>query len=94
MTKKSIINFLKAHKNEITTRFQVSKIGLFGSYVNNKQTNDSDIDILVSMPSEFDLYYDLKDYLETAFQKNVDLGIENNLRELIKSNVTKEVLYV
>ena len=94
MTKNHIIKFLSSHKTEIQARFKVSKIGLFGSYATNKNTDDSDIDILVSMPSDFDLYYDLKLYLETAFHKKIDLGLEKNLRELIKKNINNEVLYV
>ncbi|MCK5529483.1 MAG: nucleotidyltransferase domain-containing protein [Kiritimatiellae bacterium] len=94
MTKNRIINFLSSHKREIESRFKVSKIGLFGSYATNEHTNSSDIDIIVSMPSDFDLYYDLKNYLETAFNKSVDLGLEKNLRELVRRHIKNEVLYV
>lgn len=94
MTKNHIINFLSSHKKEIETRFQVSKIGLFGSYATNGQTDNSDVDIIVSMPSDFDLYYDLKQYLEIELNKKVDLGLEKNIRELVKRNIKNEVLYV
>lgn len=93
MTKQHIMNFLTSHKKEIMKQFKVTKIGLFGSYSTNRQTEKSDIDILVSMPSDFDLYYDLKTYLEEKLNSRVDLGLEKNLRELVKRNITNEVLY-
>jgi predicted nucleotidyltransferase len=94
MLQNNIIDFLTSHKKEIKSKFRVSKIGLFGSYAHDRQTDDSDIDILVSMPSDFDLYYDLKEYLESRLHKTVDLGIEKNLRELVKRRVKEEVIYV
>ncbi len=94
MLQNNIIDFLISHKKEIEAKFSVSKIGLFGSYALNRQTEDSDVDILVSMPSDFDLYYDLKEYLESRLHKTVDLGIEKNLRELVRRRIQGEVIYV
>ncbi len=39
---KKIVLFLK--------RYRVDKIGIFGSYVRNKVTPESDIDILINFP--------------------------------------------
>ena len=75
-------------------RFDVSRIGLFGSYATGTNTIDSDIDIIVSMPSDFDKFYDLKDFLETNLNHEVDLGLEKNMRVLIREQVEKEVIYV
>ncbi len=94
MDRDEILDFLGTHKSEITAKFQVSRIGLFGSYAINQQTEESDIDLVVSMPSDFDLYYDLKEYLEEQLHKTVDLGLEKNIRELVKRNIEDEVLYV
>ena len=68
MNKTLIINFLKQNKEMIETKYQVKQIGLFGSYVKELETDESDIDILVDMPSSFDNYYDLKEFLETNLQ--------------------------
>ena len=94
MTKKYILEFLKEHKEELRKNFQVEKIGLFGSYARDNASEDSDIDILVEMPSSFDKFFDLKYFLEDAFGKNVDLGKIKNLRLLIKKYVDKEIIYV
>ena len=45
------------------------------------------MDINVDMPSGFDLYYDLKEFLEKTFQKEVDFGLSIDMRSFIKSKV-------
>ncbi len=75
-------------------KFQVKKIGLFGSFAKEKAHSKSDIDIIVDMPSNFDLYYDLKYYLEEAFKKEVDLGLEKNIRAYIKDKIRNKIIYV
>lgn len=94
MTRDEILNFLKNHKEVLRQEFKVSRIGLFGSYATGTQTDESDIDVLVSMPSDFDLYYDLKEYLESNLHKTVDLGFEKTIRPLIRSHIQSEIFYV
>lgn len=94
VNKQYILSFLLEHKQLLHTKYKVVKIGLFGSYVKNQETEESDIDILVDMPSNFDLYYDLKEFLESAFNKSIDLGLEKNIRSLIKEKIDKEIIYV
>lgn len=93
MNKEFIIAFLKKHKHYFEQTYHVKRIGLFGSYVKNRQTHQSDIDILVDMPSSFDNYYELKEFLEEHFQKNVDLGLIHTIREHLKEDIHKEVIY-
>ena len=94
MNRNEIIDFLKKNKSFLQERFDVSRIGLFGSYATGTNTIDSDIDIIVSMPSDFDKFYDLKDFLETNLNHEVDLGLEKNMRVLIREQLKKEVIYV
>ena len=94
VNKQSILAFLLEHKQLLHSKYKVVKIGLFGSYAKNKETQKSDIDIIVDMPSNFDLYYDLKEFLEDAFDKKIDLGLEKNIRGLIKDKIAKEIIYV
>jgi predicted nucleotidyltransferase len=91
--KDDIIEFLRTHKGYLKERFEVNKIGLFGSYVHNAQTDSSDIDILVDMPSNYANYFELKAYLEKHFSKPVDLGLEKNFRLLVKARIEDEVIY-
>ena len=94
MTKEYILNFLKTNKQLLNDKYNVTKIGLFGSYATDQATDFSDIDLVVSMPSEFDLYYDLKEFLEAQFKKNFDLGMEKSIRPFIKESIKKDIIYV
>ncbi len=94
MNKESILAFLKQHKQLFVEKYHVKTIGLFGSYATEHQTDKSDIDILVDMPSSFDLYYDLKEFLEQSFKKSVDLGLKHNVRSFMKEKIDKEIIYV
>jgi predicted nucleotidyltransferase len=94
MTKSYILHFLNENKSFLKQQYQVNSIGLFGSFARDEHDENSDIDIVVDMPSSFDAYYDLKYFLEDAFNKRVDLGLKNSLRKLIESEIEKEIIYV
>lgn len=94
INKNIILNFLKEHKHELVNKYSIKKIALFGSYARGEEKSSSDIDILVDMPSDFDNYYDLKEYLEENFNKSVDLGLEKNIREIVRNSINKDIVYV
>ena len=92
--KQMILAFLKENRAMLQEKYQIKKIGLFGSYAKGEETSESDIDILVDMPSSFDLYYDLKEFLEKSFGKSIDLGMEKSIRKLIRSKIEEDIVYV
>ena len=47
MTQKYILDFLPTHKQELKTKFSITKIGLFGSYATDTVNKESDIDIAI-----------------------------------------------
>lgn len=94
MDRDGILGFLASNKELLATRYHVDRIGLFGSYARNEQTTDSDVDLVVDMPPSFDGYYDLKEFLESGMQTRVDLGLEKNLRSLVRERIIDEVIYV
>ncbi len=94
LNKEYILNYLREHKDEFKSKYQVNKIGLFGSYVNDSATQYSDIDLIVDMPSSFKNYYALKNSLESHFNKKVDLGMLHTIRTFIKNRIEKDILYV
>jgi len=97
MSTEAIKEQIKKNKSEISKRFHVKEIGLFGSYVRNEQTKRSDLDILVDFakPIGWDVV-DLQEYMQELLGVKVDLvlkkGIVRNKRlwKLIKD----EVVYV
>lgn len=94
MTKDTILTFLKENKKFLQERYKVTKIALFGSYSRDDADEESDIDLLVEMPSSFDLYYDFKEFLENKLKKKVDIGFEKNLRPFIKESIKEDIIYV
>jgi predicted nucleotidyltransferase len=78
----------------ILRRHGVAKAFVFGSYARGEENEKSDVDLLIEYPSGsrktlFDLA-GLKDELEEALQKKVDLVTEKALSPFIKSAVLKE----
>ena len=94
MTQDIIINYLTEHKEQFKKDFGITKIGLFGSYARNEAKNDSDIDILKDLTDIYEKKSLLKEIMEKAFNKNVDIAREKYLKPLVKDEVLKEVKYV
>jgi predicted nucleotidyltransferase len=94
-TKEEILSILKRLKNEIHSKYKVKNIGLFGSYVNNMQKEKSDIDLLVEFDDEADLlhFMGLTLFLERYFDKNIDLVSKFALKEELREDILKEVIY-
>jgi len=88
-----LLRLLKHSFQEIQ-KFGVKRIGLFGSCVRGEAGHGSDIDVLVefSQPS-FDNYMELKFFLEALFGREVDLVLADSLKEQIKPDVMREVVY-
>jgi predicted nucleotidyltransferase len=95
MTKDDILNELSKNKSYIEQHFEVDKIGLFGSYAKDKQTEDSDIDIYVEFKHKtFDNLAGLWNYLEELYHKKIDLFHKHkNNNKIIISNIQKDVIY-
>lgn len=90
----NILNVLKSHKKEIKTKYDVKRIGIFGSYAKGLQNEESDVDILVEFEKpSFDNFMELSFYLEDLFHKKVDLLTPNSLSPFMKTSVEKEVVW-
>ncbi|NWF66594.1 MAG: nucleotidyltransferase family protein [Campylobacterales bacterium] len=97
MTKDEILNYLRVHKSDFKDRFGVIKIGLFGSFARDEQREDSDIDLVIELEKDkknLKTFFDIKRELEEYFGKNVDLGIEQTLKPIVKEHVKKDIIYV
>lgn len=96
LDKKSILRILHSHKSELKS-FGVDKIGLFGSYNTNNTHPNSDIDFLVELKKEkktFKNFMALIYFLESLFQKKVDLVTEQSLSPHIGPHILNSVEYV
>ncbi len=98
MTREAILHFLSQNKSLFYQRYSVEKIGLFGSYARNQQSDSSDIDIIIDMSKNaediFDKRMALKEFLSKHFSISVDVCHERALKPIFKDSVLKEVIYV
>jgi len=51
-TRSEILSFLKDHKHELYSDYQIVKIGLFGSFATAQENEYSDIDLIVEFKPE------------------------------------------
>lgn len=96
MQKEDILDFLSAKKEFMRESFGVLKIGLFGSCARGDNNEKSDIDIAVELKRENkgDNFFRLLHFLEDNLGAKIDLGIEQALKERIKQEIQKEIIYV
>ena len=82
--KKKIVPILK--------KFKVSKAGIFGSYARGEQKKKSDVDILIEINREADLFdlIRLKASLENRINKKVDLVEYARIRKEIRENILND----
>ena len=96
-TKEKIISTLKSHKLDFLD-FGVRNIGLFGSYLRNEQSSESDIDLLIDFEPEqenFDNYMAVYDLVESIFSdEKIEVVTKNGLSKYIGPKILDEVMYV
>jgi predicted nucleotidyltransferase len=95
-TIEEIMGILEEHKEEVSRKYKVREIGIFGSIVRGEQNKGSDIDIFVSfagMPDVFE-YMELEDYLRKLLRKKVDLVRKEAIRPELRKRILKEAVYV
>ncbi len=95
MTKNDILETLKKEKSYLQETYEVDKIGLFGSYAKDTQTQDSDIDIYVEFKHKtFRNIAGLWVYLEEIYNKKIDLLHKHKRSKgAIFESIQKEVIY-
>lgn len=77
---------------EIARRHGASRVRVFGSYARGQETDKSDLDLLVELDPERDLFdlADLKSELESRLGRRVDVVTENGLSPYIRAGVLRE----
>lgn len=92
---KQIEEKLKELKPLLTRKYNVKRIGYFGSYSRNEQEKGSDIDILVEFREPLGWeFFDLKELLEEELQLTVDLVSVNALKKELEKPILEQTRYV
>lgn len=91
-----VLKRLRSHLPELKQRFDVTYLGVFGSYVKGRQRKRSDLDLLVDFgqaPSMF-RFVELQEYLGDLLGVKVDLVMREALKPGIGQRILAEVVPV
>ena len=93
MTKEDIKEALRENR-DILRRYNVHRIGVFGSHARGRAKKKSDVDLLVEFKKTIDLFdfIHLADEIGTILDARVDLATKDSLKPPLKPRVMEEEL--
>lgn len=96
MPDKTAIKKKLSEQTTIFNSYNISRVGLFGSFARETQTEDSDIDILVEFRKPIDLfaYANLVEELSNSMQLKVDMVTVNGIKPALKQKILHEVEWI
>lgn len=90
----NIVMELTAMRRELSDRFTVKRIGVFGSCARGDDGPRSDVDIIVDLAEPtFDHFMDLKFRLEDVLNRPVDLVMADTIKPRLRAIIEHEVIY-
>ena len=95
-TRQEILETLKAFKEEATSKYGVTTLGLFGSVARNQQREDSDVDVCFDAVSPTLMTIaKMEIELEKRIGSPVQLTmLHNGLPKSFLNNINRDVIYV
>jgi predicted nucleotidyltransferase len=94
--KQVVLTQLRSCIGEIRQRFSVKALAIFGSIARDEAVDSRDVDVLVVFDKKagFDLFMDLKFYLEDLLGTQVDLVTDKAFRPQVRRVVEQEMIHV
>ncbi|MBI5326371.1 MAG: nucleotidyltransferase domain-containing protein [Ignavibacteriae bacterium] len=96
--KTDILNFISENKDFFQEKFCLTKIGIFGSYANGTNTENSDIDLIVEFENNTeDLFHkkqDIKNIFKNKFNLEVDICREQFIKPVFRNLILNDAIYV
>jgi hypothetical protein len=95
-SRSEVLRLLSEHKAELSRRFGVTSLALFGSTARDAGRDDSDVDVLVAFdgPATSARYFGVQFYLEDLLGRPVDLVTEKALRPELRPLIQCEAIHV
>ena len=90
------MNILRDYMAANASRYNITRIGIFGSVARGEQTEDSDVDVYLetSKPSMFAMVH-IKEDLQSLFGCPVDIfRLRDHMDSLLRSRIEREGIYV
>lgn len=78
--------------NKLFERFNLSRVGIFGSAARGEQSND--IDILIEDNTDYRLLSAFRDELQKLMDKRIDIVIAKYANPIVLHRAMKEIVYV
>ena len=96
MKRDEVVKILKSNRQQLSERFGVTSVYLFGSIARDEGRPDSDIDLLIEFIKPIDLFefIELHQNLESLLGKKVDLGTRRSLKLQYEDKVFEEAILV
>ncbi len=91
-----VLRVLGSRKDELTSNYGVTKLGIFGSIARDDASKTSDVDVVVEMEKP-DLFYmvHIKEELEEALHCPVDIvHYRKRMNDFLKKRIKRDVIYV
>ncbi len=92
-----IVAYLRDKKGFLFDKYGVTRMGIFGSFIQGDQTITSDIDMVVEFEKSkknIHSFLQLKRFLEKELSRKVDLGFEHSLKPIVRENIKERIIYV
>lgn len=95
MQRETVLRALNAQKQELSTKYGITRLGIFGSVARDQATETSDVDIVVDMPPDLFQMVHMKEDLEELLGVPVDLiRLHKHMNAFLKNRIDDEAIYV
>ena len=93
-----VLQYLSANKQYISQKYNLKRLGIFGSYARGEQTPDSDLDLLVEFEDHTSNLTEKKELLrrdiQSVFHIHVDICREKYIKPIFRKQILSDAVYV
>ncbi len=95
MHREQILGTMRSHLQDLSARYGLVRLGIFGSAARDQMTATSDIDVIVEMPPDLFQLIGLKQELEELLDRPVDIvRYREQMNRFLKERIDREAIYV